>query len=170
MSRCFIILGMHCSGVEDVANVLEKRGVFFGKKIQTRIKKVNEKVLEDNGGSWHNLPNKFDWSPENRIKMLAILEVLSKHKLFGISDPRIVFLESVWRQRIKDCTFIGVIKDYKDVACALSNDIIDKRCLWRKYNDKILELERSNGRIPSVNMSSPDSYKNLERLISNLRI
>jgi hypothetical protein len=98
--RVIAILGMHRSGTSCLIGSLQKAGLHLGKhntwndhnlrgnRENDDIIRLNEALLNDNGGSWKNPPANVVWSRKHYKRAREIIASYRDHDLWGFKDPR----------------------------------------------------------------------------------
>lgn len=144
-----IIIGMHRSGTTMLSQVLEKHGLYQGKKKEennesTFFIKLNEWILRELGGRWdepENLVDTTSHSPEHldaivryiedqlcsprAIEYLGITRYLDTQSILELrspwswKDPRTSLTLDIWLRIFPEAKIIHIIRHGVDVASSL---------------------------------------------------
>lgn len=160
--KTIVVLGMHRSATSLVARTLNSE-VHMGEKLLVGLKdnpkghyenvhiiRLNDKILRQSGGSWHNPP------PTDKI-----LEIGEKYKdemndiisseisiaeekgleSWGFKDPRTALTIGAWLEHLPNPQFVVCYRNPSDIAKSLNkrnNFTIDKGLkLTTEYNNRI---------------------------------
>lgn len=163
--KTIVVLGMHRSATSLVARTLNSE-VHMGKNLliglrdnpkghyeNVHIVALNDKILHQSGGSWHNPPPreqiiKIGKNYEEEIKKIISDEVeIAKSKnmeSWGFKDPRTCLTIDVWCSYLPSPQFIVCYRNPLDVAKSLkarNNFSIEKGVeLTREYNKRIFDF------------------------------
>lgn len=148
MSRSpIIITGMHRSGTSLFASLLHDAGLLVGKDLDQNSEsdffyKVNEKLLEMSGSSWHQPKTFTNLSQSLQKDLLNVVEqnmtrkgsirylgltnwvttrsnIARLSKPWGWKDPRNTFTWPIWKAKFPSAKFIHVVRNPIDVAVSL---------------------------------------------------
>jgi hypothetical protein len=150
---------MHRSGTSALTGSLEAAGLHLGAVSQSNlanlkgnresanIGELNESILNHNGGSWDNVPNHTLWSDAHRDQRNAILAGFPKNKPWGFKDPRVLITLQGWLEAIPNPIYVASIRNPNAVAHSLTKrNSFDHNFgleLWRKYNERLLQIVKS---------------------------
>lgn len=162
--QTIVILGMHRSGTSCLTGCLQQLGLHLGEvsdfneynlkgnKEDDSIARLNEKILNHNGGSWRNPKNKNTWTLEHEIIRDEILNDYAKlPSPIGFKDPRMIFTLPFWQQKIPNLKLLGSFRHPLNVAQSLYArkniriEINDGLMLWSIYNSNLLSLQKQYG-------------------------
>lgn len=174
MTEAIIILGMHRSGTSCLTGSLKSHGLALGEvsdynkynqkgnQENKDVFRLNEALLQHNGGAWHTPPaGPLHSNPElaaRRGKVLASYQALPKP--WGIKDPRMLLTYGFWQDHLPTHAFIGTFRHPLSVAQSLaarerlSIPLDQGLALWTTYNEKLLELHQRHP-FPVVNFDWP---------------
>ena len=129
--KTLIILGMHRSGTSCITRIFNLCDVYLGKALMKEqldnpegfwenslVFELNEKILKQSGGSWHNPPDKLKITFFDKLSMLAIL-YSSRGRVLGIKDPRMLITWKVWEPLINEYCIVGIFRHPLSVAKSL---------------------------------------------------
>jgi hypothetical protein len=167
--KCILILGMHRSGTSCLAGSLQQHGVYLGKVFEQNphnkkgnrenadIMKLNNDLLEANGGSWDQPPLELHWDKEHERSRDTIIEGFlgSGSNYWGFKDPRNLLTFEFWMDGLKNVN-VNIVGSYRNPLLA-ANSLhtrnkmsMDKGLLlWEIYNKKLIELYETD-RFPMV--------------------
>lgn len=152
---------MHRSGTSCLTGSLKSYGLELGdvsnynknnlkgNQENRDIFRLNEAVLEYNGGNWFSLPNKrLKWNNDLIVRQKKILNYYSSlSKPWGIKDPRMLAVFPFWENQLsKNTAMVGTFRNPLAVAQSLSArkklsiPIEDGLSLWNKYNQLLIKL------------------------------
>lgn len=152
------VVGMHRSGTSALAGSLEAAGLFLGEVVtegrfnakgsreNRRVMKLNEAVLQANGGTWFDPPEAAAWSEAHRLERDAILEAYVPAPVWGLKDPRFLWTLPGWVEAVPRIRMIGSFRHPWAVVASLrrrphelgSDEALLE--LWRRYNARLLTL------------------------------
>jgi hypothetical protein len=157
--RVIAVVGMHRSGTSALVGSLQQRGLFLGRhstwnkhnlrgnRENAKVSVLNEQVLMHSGGSWSSPPAVVDWTPGHLERARTILAKYADKPLWGFKDPRTLLTLEGWLRLVPDLELVGVFRDPARVARSLAErpslPVEDPIGLWRTYNTRLLELQRS---------------------------
>ena len=160
---CICVLGMHRSGTSCLTGIMQGLDVELGEvftenlhnrrgnRENGRIVFLNEHLLNSHGGAWNNPVVPTSWTAEQAQERDAIVQELSSRgaRFWGFKDPRAVFTLPFWLEAISDAKFIGTFRHPHRVALSLNkrdnSSLEDGWQLWRRYNERLLELADEHG-------------------------
>ena len=164
-----LVLGMHRSGTSCLAGSLQSHGLNFGNVSEPNqhnkkghvelgaIRKINERILEANGGSWQEpVPALVKPSFELAKAKIIIAGLKLGRRPWGIKDPRMLFCEKIWP--LENCRYIATFRHPSKVVASLSKRAVDAGeyrseeywlNIWKKYNSALL-LKYEAGHFPIV--------------------
>jgi hypothetical protein len=170
------VLGMHRSGTSALIGSLQRHGLFLGahntaNKYNPRgnrenrpVLRLNEGVLLHSGGSWDAPPAAVRWSDAHFDRAREILAEYAGRPLWGFKDPRTLLTFEGWQALVPDLELVGVFRHPARVARSLASrpelPVADPVGVWRRYNERLLELHR---RRPFPLLSFDDDTDALER-------
>lgn len=154
------ILGMHRSGTSCLAGCLQQAGLFLGdvnaaaidnakgNRENRAIQVLHDRLLEDNGGSWKDPPPAIRWTIDHANERDRIISTYPVNRVWGIKDPRMVFLLPFWREAIDKLKLVATFRHPGAVAHSLFerstisefHAVQDPVGLWLKYNKALLKL------------------------------
>ncbi len=159
-SRTVIILGMHRSGTSALAGSLQEAGLDLGEVVREAphnqkgnrenwaILHMQEDLLERNGGSWKEVPENVHWSTLHRAVRDQFVAGFRGVGLWGFKDPRTLFTLDGWLEVLPNAELVGIFRHPLLVAKSLlRRDGISLELgleLWRRYNERLLELHRAS--------------------------
>ena len=172
MKPFVIITGMHRSGTSFLVRALNLCGMNIGDiesltTTEWMAHKSNPKghwennefvnlgktFLENNSGSWDNIPNQFsiDESFGSNIKN-EIINIYNELSLAtGFKDPNAILYFESWKKYLpKNTIVVGIFRHPLKVCESLKNrnDFSYEKSLslWKEYNERLLNIiERENG-------------------------
>jgi hypothetical protein len=150
------ILGMHRSGTSCLTGALEACGLHLERVSRTnrdnargnleprRVRKINDQILSQNHGSWHEPPDPIVvTAAQKELISEYLMSLLSSH-LTGIKDPRISIIPEPWFDCAGSFQIVGTFRNPMIVALSLQKRngfSIEKGLqLWAHYNSRILRL------------------------------
>lgn len=143
-SKLFLVLCLHRSGSSATAGTLSQIGIHMGDNLIGAIKgnskghfenkdfvKLNNKLLNDAGGSWKNPQNlKFTLPVENEG---LFKNFIAEHEqpVWGLKDPRMLLTFKLWKpyfEKRADITYIFVHRSFESSikSLAFRNNISEK--------------------------------------------
>jgi hypothetical protein len=181
------VVGMHRSGTSFLVGSLQQRGLFLGEhstwnrynrrgnRENRAVRDLNEKVLEDSGGSWDGPPPRIEWKPEHLSVARAILAEYADQPVWGFKDPRVLLTFSGWEQLVPDIEPVGIFRHPGRVARSLKgrDEMPRDRALnlWCLYNRRLIELHgRKRFPILSFDEEATTLEAKLERVADLLRL
>jgi len=157
-----VILGMHRSGTSAVTGMLEEQGIALGpvrrktnpnqpkgNRENPKLTKLDERVLEYNGGAWYRPPERERFKFTRRhLKRRNVLLAEYEAAPFAIKDPRTLLVLDFWRDLLEQP--IGVIRNPLSVAQSLRArggpvdgfSDADHLELWKAYNRRLVGFRR----------------------------
>ena len=181
------ILGMHRSGTSCLTGSLQASGLYLGKASETNknnrkgdrenkeIWRLNERVLNLNGGAWHSPVESCVWNDEALEEAKKIISSYEKHSIWGVKDPRMLFTLDGWLSVLDEVSYVGTFRNPKSVVKSLmkrNSDIGGEEYwldLWVKYNKALLK-HHARGPFPIIDFDLSDTeYTScLKRLVVRL--
>ena len=179
MTEAIIILGMHRSGTSCLTGTLKSHGLALGEvsdynkynkkgnQENKAVFRLNEALLQHNGGAWHTPPaGPLHSNPELETRRTEVLaDYQSLPKPWGIKDPRMLLTYDFWQDHLPAHAFIGTFRHPLAVAQSLaarerlSIPLEQGLALWATYNEKLLELQQQH-RFAVVNFDwAPARYQ-----------
>ena len=165
----FLILGMHRSGTSFLAKCLNVSGVYLGKNLllshtiskanpkgfweNQDFRKLSEKLLKENNGSWHQITSNLKCSNTIKQDYKKIVDKLvsESHFVSGIKDPRLLLIHDLILDVFPDNKiYVGIFRHPLKVVESLkirNNFEYQKSlALWKAYNLKLLDyITKNNG-------------------------
>lgn len=156
-TQTICILGMHRSGTSCLAGSLEQVGVHLGdvihksphnlrgNKENKTLRKINEDLLDFNGGSWDNLPMQMSWNRRFQARRDKHIAGFNNIPLWGFKDPRCLATLPFWREALGDIRLVATVRHPAQVARSLCNrpglaPETEPFALWIDYNQRLLRL------------------------------
>lgn len=178
------VLGMHRSGTSCLAGSLEHYGVFFGNVQQANrhnqkgnreridVNRLNELVLAESGGSWHEPPASIRWTPGHARMRDEILQTYldATDGPWGFKDPRFTFTLPFWREALSDLRIVASFRHPAAVAFSLARrnqfTLTKSLSIWSEYNQQLLaRLIKSP--FPLISFDAPDDeYRHSLRVVA----
>jgi hypothetical protein len=156
--RVICVLGMHRSGTSCLAGSLQQQGLFLGEhntrapwnlrgnRENVNIMRLQEDILESNGGAWDQPPPAVEWKPEHYETARSLLAGYADQPIWGFKDPRTVLTIEGWEQLVPDLQPVAIFRHPLRVAQSLEarNQLgLEKSlALWRTYNESLVTLWR----------------------------
>lgn len=181
MPEVVCILGMHRSGTSCLAGLLEEARLHLGEtrgasphnqkgyRENERIQRLHDKILADNGGSWHEPPAEIRWGKRHRAERDRIIEEFGDRR-WGFKDPRALLTLHGWLEALPDMRFVGTFRHPAEVVLSLRrrDGFMPEKsmALWARYNSALLQLQRGLG-LPliSFSASAEDYIASIRRLL-----
>jgi len=147
LSRSLNICGLHLGPEEDFydSELNPKSGNPKGHWENTKIHKLNDRLLKLNGGSWDRPPHEIKKTPRNfEMEIKKILSTFYKESAlaYGFKDPRITITLESWKPILPNFIIAGIFRHPLKVAESLKvRDGFDYKyslSLWEIYNRKLL--------------------------------
>lgn len=153
--KTVVVLGMHRSGTSMTSAILEKLGINMGEEklgaaatnpighFEDRMfLDLNNKILDDAGGSWDNPPSKDSIIKlESKYKKEVKELVTNKNKNWGWKDPRTSLTIDLYYPYLSNTYFVYCKRNEDDVAASLKkrNDMPlgEGKKLKKIYDDRI---------------------------------
>lgn len=128
-----LILGSHRSGTSAVAGLLTKAGglelgeVMPGTPANPKgyfesvaIVRAHNTILSAMDRDWTCPPPDFDIAPIPREALEAEVRALdATGQVWGVKDPRLLFMLPAWVEVLPEFRFVGVIRDHEEVVRSL---------------------------------------------------
>ena len=183
---------MHRSGTSCLSGSLQSAGLFLGdvshsgpfnpkgNRENVRIQKLQDYILTDNGGLWHNPPTHVIWSDAHLKELKQIISAYSRYPVWGFKDPRTLFTFDGFNQCIENLQPVGTFRNPGAVVASLAyrHSKVDPETpvsneywlnLWNQYNLKLIEIWKQKP-FPVIDFDLPDAeyLARLQALISQL--
>jgi hypothetical protein len=186
--RALTVLGMHRSGTSMLIGTLEEAGVYLGDVIGDSIEYnrkgllepkavlyMQEDLLNVNGGSWRNPPDKIEWKTLHLAVRDLFIESRAQHAVWGFKDPRTLFTVEGWQSVLPSLEKIGIFRHPLEVAASLLHrnklSLEQGLDLWKKYNKRLLALHAADPfPVIEFRQSADHSRRELSRLLETLRL
>jgi len=173
-----LILGMHRSGTSSLAGTLQQHGLYLGNVFEwnpynlkgnrenEKIMFLNDEVLMENGGNWHNPPVAIEWNSELANKRDKIIQTFAESGvlLWGFKDPRTVITLPFWKDGLCNIKMVGSFRHPLLVAQSLNARTPTMSIpygleLWKRYNTQLL-LYFEQKKFPIISFdASPQEYQ-----------
>jgi len=156
-----LILGMHRSGTSCLTGCLEEAGLYLGdvnveagfnkkgNRENRSIMEHHDAILARVGASWDNPPAQdLVWEDDEKDQLIALLSAYETKAIWGVKDPRVLFLLGGWRSITKP-KYVGTFRHPQEVVASLVyraqvwNQPMDADKafgLWAAYNKKLLSV------------------------------
>jgi len=174
-SSFVLIVGMHRSGTSCLAGALEACGLWLGEvgrgdkwnakgsREHDPARLLNDRILEDAGGSWSAPPVSVAIAPAQRAAMTSIARELSARAPAGLKDPRVALLLDAWRAAIGAPSLVGTYRHPASVAASLARrdqmPAARAHALWRRYNEPLVAAHRAQPfPIVAFDLTDPERY------------
>lgn len=172
-SQCIIVLGMHRSGTSALSGTLLEAGLHLGSVLDNKftlnpkglqeapsILYMHENLLGENGGSWHEPPEKIEWFPLHKAVRDLFIESRAGNKIWGFKDPRTLLVLEGWLQVLPNAKCVGIFRHPAEVALSIQsrNSFDLGKCfdIWTTYNQKLLDFQRER-EFPILEFTSDQS-------------
>ncbi|MEM8694756.1 MAG: sulfotransferase family protein [Pseudomonadota bacterium] len=180
MTDCGVVLvvGMHRSGTSSLTGTLQSAGLYLGDVVEAaphnpkgnrenkQVMKLNEAVLEANGGSWRSPPERIEWRSDHLARRDEIIAGYRTAARWGMKDPRFLLLLDGWLSGLPPVQLIGTIRNPASVVNSLMRRNAAQGTeekflrLWHCYNAHLLTLWRK-APFPLVDFDTePEGYMN----------
>lgn len=158
------VAGMHRSGTSMVAQLLDRCGLYLGRRDQIippttsnvdghwehqEIVSLNDAILAAMGGAWDlppELAHGWEKSPlldPLKARALTLIARFSEQQVRGWKDPRASLTLPFWLELLPKMKVVVCLRDPVEVALSLqrrSYSSLQFGCsLWRRYNEHLLE-------------------------------
>jgi len=170
-----LIVGMHRSGTSCLAGALEACGLWLGEvgrgdkwnakgsREHDPARLLNDRILEDAGGSWSAPPDQLAVTPAQRAAMMGIARELSMRAPAGLKDPRVALLLEDWRAAVGAPSLVGTYRHPASVAASLARrdqmPAAQAHALWRRYNEPLVAAHRAAPfPIVAFDLTDPERY------------
>ncbi|MSR48314.1 MAG: hypothetical protein EXS13_14845 [Planctomycetes bacterium] len=170
-----LILGMHRSGTSCLAGALEACGLWLGEvgrsdkwnakgnREHDPARLLNDRILEEGGGSWFAPPATITVTPAQRAAMAAIVRELAARSPAGLKEPRVPLVLDAWRAAIGSPQLVGTYRHPGAVAASLAHrnqlPAAQAYALWRRYNEPIVAAHRASPfPIVAFDLTDPARY------------
>jgi GT2 family glycosyltransferase len=165
------ITGMHRSGASIVARLMNMAGLELGREQNLlpanlsnpeghweheRIVEINDDILSEFGGGWDNPPDLSGLSDRARIdriekKARGVLQEFDQCDFWGWKDPRNCLTLPFWQALISNLKVVVCLRNPLEVALSLrrrgASSYALGLSLWTTYNERVLQVTSSEGRI-----------------------
>lgn len=160
-----IITGIHRSGTSVLAHSLARRGVWMGSDLMNHPApdnplghweampsvRINDALLEHNGGAWNRIPARMDCPESLREQMRAFIASLRAHgEWAGWKDPRMAVTLEAWRPVLPAHEVVCCFRHPAAVAHSLRvrDDIslADGLEIWLEYARALMRLASSTSK------------------------
>ncbi|MCK5666180.1 MAG: sulfotransferase [Thiotrichaceae bacterium] len=155
VDEAIFVLGMHRSGTSWLTGSLQQTGLFLGKhhswnphnrkgnRENPDVIELHESILEYNAASWDKPPQgEVVWTKDHEEMAQKIIKDTGRYGVWGVKDPRILFLLEGWKELLTDLRFIGIFRHPLSVWNSLNvrGEIEKERALemWLLYNSRLL--------------------------------
>lgn len=183
-----IIVGMHRSGTSCLAGSLQQAGLRLGdvhtanpynrkgNREHPALMALHDKVLADNGASWHEPPRGVvQWQSDHLEQRDAIIGDIAAEGPWGFKDPRTLLVLDEWLARFPGAQLVGTLRHPLAVAESLQRrspalmSLEGYLALWTDYNRRLLQLWQTH-RFTVLDFDKPDeAYQaDLNRLLRQL--
>ncbi|MCI0603009.1 hypothetical protein L0156_08335 [bacterium] len=173
--RFVFILGMHRSGTSCLTGALQASGLNLGEVNQAhrhnargnresmKVWRINDRILADNKGSWHEPPEKIVIQEEHKKRIAGHLSSFESSDLSGIKDPRILLIDEAWFSAAESFQLAGTFRHPLAVAISLQkrNSLpLEKGFqLWIHYNQRLLRLHKMDDfPVVGYDLDEPETY------------
>jgi hypothetical protein len=170
-----LILGMHRSGTSCLAGALEACGLWLGEVDRSArwnakgnrehdpARLLNDRILEESGGSWSKPPADVDVTPAHHAAMAGIARELAQRSPAGLKDPRVLLVLDAWTEAIGAPRLVGTYRHPGAVAASLTrrNQLAQEQshALWLRYNAALVARHRERPfPIVAFDLSEPERY------------
>lgn len=174
-----IVLGMHRSGTSLLTGCLQAAGLYLGdvndsapfnrkgNKENESIRRLHDDILSRLGHDWKRPPTRpVAWTENEKARLKELLEPYRHiERLWGIKDPRTVWLLDHWLDLFPGAHLVGVFRHPSLVVDSLgarpgvlglpSHKGIE---LWKITNRRILALHERFG-FPLLYFSEPPYFE-----------
>ena len=178
--KTLIILGMHRSGTSCITRILNLCGVYLGPSLlapqndnpegfweNSYVFEINEKILQQSGGSWDNPPQNLKVTFFDKLAMMNVL-YNRNNSILGIKDPRLLITWEAWEPLIKNYCIVGIFRHPLSVSKSLNKrnnfDIAKGMDLWKQYNNKLINFTKNE----DVILIDFDDFGSFKNKISNV--
>jgi hypothetical protein len=156
-STVVAILGMHRSGTSWLAGSLQAFGLELGKvdtvarhnekgnRERKAVRRIHNRVLADNGGSWRQPTWPSTWSPKRQSALHAHITAMNeRYQVWGFKDPRSLLVMDEWRRQVPNLVRIGIYRHPNAVWRSLEAKYgtfgqDEALALWRLYNLRLVD-------------------------------
>jgi hypothetical protein len=158
--RLHLVLGMHRSGTSCLTGCLERCGLHLGDVSRenafnrkgnhelAEVIRLNDAILEANGGAWDAPPARIEATPEQRRRMREVVSGLRGAGPSGLKDPRALLVADLWCEEAGPVAAVGSFRHPGEVAASLARRqaIPRERALelWRHYNGELVRMHRTS--------------------------
>lgn len=157
MSLSVVVLGMHRSGTSCLARILHAAGVDLGQNLMTdsepgnllghwectEMVQINDRILEQSGGSWDRIPSELRVDEQSEAAIQQLVNRFRISPVHGWKDPRTTVTFSAWKPRLEDYRIMGCVRNPLAVARSLEVregwSLERGLDLWCEYNERLLQ-------------------------------
>ena len=157
LKNAICILGMHRSGTSWMTSLLVLGGANRPKDVLSAkaknakgyeskaVNRINEKILEQSGGAWFNLPELIKIPRKPSIRTIRFLFQHRNTPMLVVKDPRMVHTYEYWEPYLEKPEIVICFRRPESVAKSLKTrdgDMLSQdeaMKLWNAYNLKLLE-------------------------------
>jgi hypothetical protein len=184
--KTVVVLGMHRSGTSLTSGILQILGVSMGNVSKTtdgfnkkghfestKIRVLNERILNDIGCSWHSPPNNgVDQEIRDKYakKIKQTLD-MERSYLWGWKDPRTIFLLDLYLPHIVNPHFVVCRRSVEEVGLSLNKrngfPVSKGRDLAITYNKKIDEFIKDCS-FPMVEIDFADYFSDFDKTLEKI--
>lgn len=134
MSRQLIVAGFHRSGTSLVSQLLHRAGLFMGFELlgampsnafghfeDVDVVRLHERLLADNGLTWHVTEPVIPYvAPERWTAMEQLIARRQEHtRLWGFKDPRLCLFLPLWKYLLPDAKVVVVYRHFAESVASL---------------------------------------------------
>lgn len=155
------VLGMHRSGTSCLMGLLNASGVRMlddahipkptnprGNFEYRAVRELNDEILQFNGGTWSDPPPTITVNEPLRQRMRGLLMRVTGPGLWGLKDPRMLFVLDAWCSHVQSSRLLGIFRHPWAVARSLADrpslglPIERGLALWLAYNRRLVALHK----------------------------
>jgi len=149
--KTFVILGCKRGGTSFIAQILGDNGVDIktcdnGHNEDIGFTKLNNKILNEAGGDWDNIPSKGKLEKAVKNNEKEIKELLAKRKtrMWGWKDPRQAALIEYYLPYLEDDVYLVCVFRKPDMVAKSMNriwntDIKEGKKLAKVYYERLID-------------------------------
>lgn len=155
IGQAVFVLGMHRSGTSWLMGALQQAGLHLGNhhtwnqynrkgnRENLDAYELHEAILDYNGASWDNPPNKpVIWTDDHRVMAINIVNETGHQGVWGIKDPRTLLVLDGWKELLTDLSFVGIFRHPLSVWSSLNSRWATEKeqalAMWLHYNKRLL--------------------------------
>lgn len=158
------VLGMHRSGTSCLMGLLHASGLHMldrasvskrhnrrGNFEYREVRMLNDEILQQNGGTWSDPPRTIEVNEHLRQSARELLKGVTGPGLWGLKDPRMLFVLDTWRSQVTSSHLLGIFRHPWAVARSLGErrsiciPIERGLALWLAYNRRLVESHKRLG-------------------------